>query len=76
MNRENDEAVAIARLIGTNGRSVVGLVYRWYSGGLAVKWNDGPKRVAAVEPELTDAEMREIDFDGLTNIREEGDAPD
>lgn len=76
MNRENDEAVAIARLIGTDGRSVVGLVYRWYSGGLAVKWNDGPKRVAAVEPELTDAEMLEIDFDGLTNIREEGDAPD
>ena len=62
MTEENDEAVAIAELIGTDGRSVVGLVYRWYSGGLAVKWNDGPKRVAVVEPELTDAQKCEIDF--------------
>ena len=76
MNKENDEAVAIAGLIGTDGRSVVGLVYRWYSGGLAVKWDDGPKRVAAIEPELTDAEKREIDFDGLANIRGEHDGQD
>jgi hypothetical protein len=69
VTKENDEAVAIAELIGTDGRSVVGLVYRWYSGGLAVKWNDGPKRVAAVEPELTDAEKCEIDFHGLGNVR-------
>jgi hypothetical protein len=68
VNKENDEAVAIAALIGTDGHSVVGLVYRWYSGGLAVKWSDGPQRVVVVEPELTDAEKREIDFDGLTNI--------
>jgi hypothetical protein len=76
VNKENDEAVALARLIGTDGRSVVGLVYRWYSGGLAVKWNNGPKRVAALDPELTDAEKREIDFDGLTNIRGGQDGPD
>jgi hypothetical protein len=76
VNKENDEAVAIAALIGTDGHSVVGLVYRWYSGGLAVKWSDGPKRVAAVDPELTDAQKREIDFDGLTNIRGERDGPD
>ena len=76
MNKENDEAVAIAGLIGTDGRSVVGLVYRWYSGGLAVKWNDGPKGVAAVEPDLTDAEKREIDFDGMSNTRGERDGPD
>jgi hypothetical protein len=75
-HKENDEAVAIAGLIGTDGRSVVGWVYRWYSGGLAVKWNDGPKRVASVEPELTDAEKREIDFDDLANIRGERDGPD
>jgi len=69
VNKESDEAVAIAGLIGTDGSSFVGLVYRWYSGGLAVKWEDGPKRVTAVKPELTDAELREIDFDGLTNIK-------
>jgi hypothetical protein len=51
-------------------------VYRWYSGGLAVKWNDGPKRVAAIKPDLTDAEKREIDFDGLANIRGERDGAD
>lgn len=76
MTEENDEAVAIAGLIGTDGRSVVGFVYRWYSGELAVKWNDGPRQVAAVEPELTDEEKREIDFDGLANIRGELDGPD
>lgn len=76
MKEEKGEAVAIAGLIGTDGRSVVGLVYRWYSGGLAVKWDDGPKRVAAIEPELTDAEKREIDFDGLANIRGEHDGSD
>ena len=76
MTEENDEAVAIAGLIGTDGRSVVGLVYRWYSGGLAVKWDDGPKQVAATQPELTDAEKREIDFDGLANIRGEWDGLD
>ena len=76
MNKKNDEAVAIAGLIGPDGRSVVGLVYRWYSGGLAVKWSDGPKRVAAAKPELTDAEKREIDFDGLANIRGERDRSD
>ena len=76
MKEEKGEAVAIAGLIGTDGRSVVGLVYRWYSGGLAVKWDNGPKQVAAIEPELTDAEKREIDFDGLTSIRGEHDGPD
>lgn len=76
MDKENDEAVAIAALIGADGRSVVGLVYRWYSGGLAVKWHDGTKRVAAIQPELTDAEKREIDFDGLANIPGDRDGPD
>jgi hypothetical protein len=76
VTEENDEAVAIAGLIGADGRSVVAFVYLWYSGGLAVKWNDGPKRVLAIKPDLTDAEKREIDFDGLANIRGERDGAD
>ncbi len=73
MNEENDEGTAIANLIGTDQSSVVGWVYRWKTGALAVMWDvKGPQRVTSIRPDLNDAEKREIDFDSLKRIRRRG----
>ena len=70
MNEDEVEGVAIANLIGTDERSVVGWVYRWNTGVLAVMWDvNGPQRVAQCQPDLKDAEKREIDLDGLKRMR-------
>lgn len=73
MNEDEVEGVAIANLIGADERSVVGWVYRWNTGALAVMWDvNGPQRVAQCQPDLKDAEKREIDFDGLKRMRRRG----
>ncbi|MFV2054679.1 hypothetical protein [Aliiroseovarius sp. YM-037] len=70
MNEDEVEGVAIANLIGADMRSVVGWVYRWNTGALAVRWDvSGPQRVSGVQPDLKNAEKREIDFEGLKRIR-------
>lgn len=69
MTIENFEAVAVAKLIGSDERSIVGWVYRWNTGSLCVLWKNGPRRVANCMPELTDVELSEIDFHGLGQIR-------
>jgi hypothetical protein len=63
------EGVAIARLIGMDGQTLIGWVYRWDTGSLAIRWGaNGPQRVLRCEPELTEAQKQEIDFDGLSRI--------
>ncbi|WP_093036855.1 hypothetical protein [Roseovarius azorensis] len=68
MNEDEVEGIAVARLVGADGCKVVGWVYRWNTGVLAVRWEDGPQRVSGCAPDLNDAEKREIDFDGLARI--------
>ena len=64
MNEDEVEGVAIANLIGTDERSVVGWVYRWNTGALAVRWVvNGPQRVSKCQPDVSDAQKREIDFE-------------
>lgn len=65
MDIEKDEAGAIARLIGTDGEKIVGWVYRWNTGELAVRWIDGPRHVSGIEPDLIDDVPLEIDLDSL-----------
>jgi hypothetical protein len=73
VNEDEVEGVAIANLIGADERSVVGWVYRWNTGALAVRWDlNGPQRVSGIQPDLCDAEKREIDFEGLTGIWRRG----
>lgn len=73
MNEDEVEGVAIANLIGTDERSVVGWVYRWNTGVLAVMWAvNGPQQVAKCRPDLSDAEKREIDFQALARIETKG----
>lgn len=72
LTKDEVEAVAVAKLIGSDERSVVGWVYRWNTGSLGVLWRNGPKRVVNCCPELTDAEQSEIDFHGLGQIRSYG----
>jgi hypothetical protein len=70
VNEDKVEAVAIANLIGTDERSVIGWVYRWNTGALAVRWDArGPQRVSKLCPDLCDADKAEIDYYGLTRIR-------
>lgn len=70
MNEDKGEGVAIANLIGTDGCSVVGWVYRWSTSELAVMWDVcGPKPVSEIRPDLTKKQKQEIDFDALTRIR-------
>lgn len=74
MNDYRGEGVAIANLIGTDGCSVVGWVYRWSIGSHAVMWDvQGPQPVSETRPTLTEEQKQEIDFDGLKRIgRDEG----
>ena len=74
MDDDKGEGVAIANLIGTNGCSIVGWVYRWRTSELAVMWDVcGPNPVSAIRPDLTAEQKLEIDFDALTRIgRDEG----
>lgn len=70
MNDDKGEGVAIANLIGADGCSIVGWVYRWSTGAHAVMWGiDGPQPVTETRPDLTEEQKREIDFDALTRIR-------
>ena len=63
------EAVAIASLIAADQKSIVGWVYRWNTGALAVRWDlHGPQRVSKLCPDLCEAEKAEIDFEALTQL--------
>jgi hypothetical protein len=74
VNDDKGEGVAIANLIGTDGCSIVGWVYRWTTGAHAVMWDvHGPQPVLATRPELTAEQKQEIVFDALTRI-ESGDS--
>lgn len=69
MNEDEVEGVAIANLIGADERSVVGWVYRWNTGALAVRWDvHGPQPVSEIRPDLGAEQKQEIDFDALTRI--------
>ena len=69
MDEEKGEGIAIAHLIGADGYSIVGWVYRWTTGAHAVMWDvHGPQPVSEVRPELTAKQRQEIDFDALTRI--------
>ncbi len=74
MNDDKGESVAIANLIGNDGCSIVGWVYRWTTGAHAVMWDvHGPQPVSETRPTLTEEQKQEIDFDGLKRIgRDEG----
>lgn len=49
MNEDKVEAVAIANLIAADENSVVGWVYRWNTGALAIRWDmHGPQRVSKI----------------------------
>ena len=52
MPHENDEATPIARLIGADGKKVVGLVYVWETSELAILWVESKKPTAFISPEL------------------------
>ena len=56
MPHSNDEATPIARLIGKDGKSVVGLVYVWETSELAILWLNPRKTAVFVDPEI-DPEM-------------------
>ena len=69
MSEEKAEGVAIANLIGTDGCSIVGWVYRWSTGAHTVMWSsDGPQPVSEIRPDLSPEHEKEIDFDALTQI--------
>ena len=69
MEDDKGEGVAIANLIGTDGYSLVGWVYRWTTGAHAVMWDvHGPQPVSEIRPDLTAEQKQEIDFDGLKRI--------
>lgn len=69
MNDGKGEGVAIANLIGADGYSVVGWVYRWSTGEHAVMWDVyGPKPVSKTRPDLSAEQKQEIGFGALTRI--------
>lgn len=73
MNDDKGEGVAIANLIGTDGCSVVGWVFRWSTGAHAVMWGvEGPQRVSEIQPDVSDERKQEIDFDALIRIERDG----
>ncbi|QCO57684.1 hypothetical protein EOK75_18510 (plasmid) [Pseudorhodobacter turbinis] len=48
----NDEATPIARLIGPDGKSIVGLVYVWETSELAILWLNPRKTATFVDPKI------------------------
>ncbi len=52
MPHENDEASPIARLIGADDNSVVGLVYVWETSELAILWFEPKEPAAFIDPEI------------------------
>lgn len=69
VNDDRGEGVAIANLIGTDGYSIVGWVYRWTTGAHVVMWDvHGPQAVSKAWPDLTEEQKREIHFDALVRI--------
>tara|TARA_R110002012_G_C11271880_1_gene569529 strand:+ start:209 stop:436 length:228 start_codon:yes stop_codon:yes gene_type:complete len=69
VNDDNGEGVAIANLIGTDGYSIVGWVFRWTTGAHAVMWDVyGPQPISEIRPDITAEQKQEIDFDALTQI--------
>jgi len=63
------EGVAIANLIAVDENNIVGWVYRWNTGALAIRWDvHGPQRVSKLYPDLCDADKAEIDFAFLTQL--------
>ena len=69
MNEDKVEGVAIANLIAADENSIVGWVYRWNTGALAVLWDvHGPQRISKIYPDLCDADKAEIDFASLTQL--------
>ena len=69
MNEDKVEGLAIANLIAADEATIVGWVYRWNTGALAVLWDvHGPRRVSKLYPDLSDADKAEIDFASLTQL--------
>ena len=69
MTEDKAEAVAIAKMIAADQNTIVGWVYRWNTGTLAVRWNArGPQRVSKLCPDLCDADKAEIDFASLMKL--------
>jgi hypothetical protein len=50
--QENDEATPIARLIGQDGKSVVGLAYVWETSELAILWFEPKKPAMFIHPKI------------------------
>ena len=48
----NDEATPIARLIGPDGRSIVGLAYVWETSELSILWINEPDTAAFIDPKI------------------------
>ena len=69
MKEDEVEGVAIANLIAVDENNIVGWVYRWNTGALAIRWDvHGPQRVSKLYPDLCDADKAEIDFAFLTQM--------
>jgi hypothetical protein len=69
VNEDTVEGVAIANLIAADENNIVGWVYRWNTGTLAIRWDvHGPQRVSKLYPDLCDADKAEIDFLSLTQL--------
>ena len=69
MTEDKVEAVAIAKMIAADQNRIVGWVYLWNTGTLAIRWHaHGPQRVSKLCPDLCDADKAEIDFASLTRL--------
>ena len=69
MNENEVEGVAIANLIAADEETIVGWVYRWNTGALAIRWDiQGPQRGSKIYPELCDVDKAEIDFASLMQL--------
>jgi hypothetical protein len=69
VNEDKVEGVAIANMIAADEETIVGWVYRWNTGALAIRWDmNGPQRVSKIYPDLCDADKAEIDFASLTQL--------
>ena len=65
--RDNDEGVAIARLLKQDGESVVGWVYLWEASILSILWTSEDHRAHFVDPPLQPATLSTAWSTGVTD---------
>ncbi|RKF12244.1 hypothetical protein D6850_19040 [Roseovarius spongiae] len=73
MTQVNEEAAAIARLLGDDRKRIIGWVYLWNTSELSILWIDRCRSAKVIEPPLSQdtlAKAKAVTPDAVTDLLE------